>query len=83
MPCDNQSKRRANLYFENPYCYYCGRKTRYISKQVSNQATVEHIWIISGNELAVEKTVLSCFQCNNDKSKEVQLLKNKFNYIKQ
>ncbi len=77
------AKQRIKLWNENPNCYYCGCLTVLVTdrnggKALDNEATIEHLYSrinplrYTPNLNHEKRRVLSCYKCNNNKSKEEQ-----------
>ncbi len=76
--------RRAKLWNANPHCHWCGCLTqlpaeglgRCAPRPPDNQATIDHLRFRlhpqrqEPNPQMEERTVLSCWKCNNDRNRE-------------
>lgn len=83
-----KTKRRRQILFEmDPHCYWCGVEVfmppdgsrRLKGKTCHRVATLDHLrsrWHpqrAEPNPMREERTVLSCWKCNNDRNTEEQL----------
>jgi hypothetical protein len=73
---------KLKLYNENPYCYYCGKKTILTniknipkgSELPDNAATIEHLvsrislYRFVKKKKGERRKVISCYRCNHDRS---------------
>lgn len=69
---------RQSLWLKNPYCHWCGKRTRLVflkrgQTMPDDGATVDHVFNrLDPTRLSNQSTVLACHKCNQDRGREDQ-----------
>lgn len=77
LSMSRNARRRYNLWTNDPFCYWCHKLTIYRvdvrdGRLAENDATVDHVESKYVRGSRSTKTVLACYQCNNERNvKEV------------
>lgn len=80
--CNKIAKQRRRLFSQNPHCYWCGKKVRWIKYKKryvgclpDDAATIDHLYsrlsplrnIKAHGEV---RHVLSCYKCNHERGRQ-------------
>lgn len=76
------NNRLKNLFNNDPHCYWCGRLTRFLNRNIEgiiiplDTATLDHLYPRThiNHNSKNQRTVLACFECNRDRNDITQAI---------